>query len=420
MTSLLQDLRYALRTFGRSPAFTAVVVGTLALGIGGTTAIYSLVHGILLKPLPYPDPDRLVLIFESIPEMRDRYPLVPVNAYHFQTWQREAKSFEHLAAMDWENMTLTGVGEPQVVGAAMVSAGFFGTLGVRPRIGRDFSKEEDQPGKDQVAVITDWMWRNRFEADPNIIGRKLLLSGRPFDIIGVLPPGFRFPQPNRLHPFAPELPETEIFKPIAFKNTAANKLGEHNYLAIGRLRKNVTISGAESELNVIQAAISREISQDLGHDQRITASIRPLHRTVVSQTEKGLLLAMGAVGMVLLIACVNIANLTLARATGRHRESAIRAALGAARSRLIRQALTESLCLASVGGFLGAIAAYLLVDFFVAHALVDLPRLDEVSVDWPVLGFAFVAVLASDLLFGLAPAWRISRRLAWFSEHYAR
>ena len=274
-------------------------------------------------------------------------------------------------------------------------------------MGRGFSEEEDQPGEDGVVVITDRMWRNRFEGDQNILGGKLSLNGRPFEIIGVLPPSFRFPQPKRLSPFAADLPETEIFKPIAFNDQDEDRRGNFNYGAIGRLRENVTISGAQSELNVIQAAISREIYPE--SKEPLTSVLQPLHRTLVTQIQKGLLLAIATVGMVLLIACVNIANLTLARASGRSRESAIRAALGAGRHTLLRQALTESLCLATFGGILGVLAAHQIVGYVVRCSLADLPRLNDVSVDWTVLGFSVLAVLASGPLFGLTPAWQVSR-----------
>ncbi|MCP5112856.1 MAG: hypothetical protein GY953_18670, partial [bacterium] len=366
----------------KSPGFSLIGIATLALGIGGATAVFSLVNGIILKPLPYEDPDRLALIFEVVPAMRERYPLFPVAASHFEIWRDQSQSFVNLTAFRWARMALTGAGEPRMVGAARVSAGFLDTLGTAPRMGRDFTPADDQPGNDTVIIITDRLWRNRFGASPSAIGQKLRLDGRPFEIIGVLPPGFRFAQGGTSSSFGARTPEADVFKPVAFRSRPLNS--QYNYNVIGRLGPGVSQQEAQAELNVIQSSIAKQI----GEGVQLQAALRPMHETLVGDVRTGLYLALAAVGTVLLIACVNLANLLLVRGSVRRREMAIRTALGAGGRRLLRQAMVESLCLAVVGGGLGVAVAYRVVDLFVRYSPVSLPRLAGVGVDGNVLAFA--------------------------------
>ena len=403
MSGIFQDLRYAVRLLLKTPGFSLIAVATLALGIGGATAVFSLVNTILLKPLPFHDPDRLVLILESMPGMRARYPTLPACANHFERWRQQAGSFENMAALRWVGMTLSNSAQPRNVGAALVSSGFLGTLGVSPRLGRDFAAEEDQPGKEQVVIVTDRFWRSELAASSAVIGRSIRLDGQPHEIIGVLPSGFRFPKSGMLTSYDAETPVVDVFKPIAFRYKPLHS--EYNYAVVGRLRSGLSIREAVSELNVIQAAIAAQI----GGGTELEAVVRPFQGSLVGKSKAGLLLALAAVSAVLLIACVNLANLLLARGSGRRREMAIRAALGAARRHLLRQALAESLCLALGGGGIGVVVAGLVVSLFVRQAPVPLPRLEEVGVDGMVLAFAAAVTSGCVLLFGLLPAWRTAR-----------
>ena len=403
MTRMLTDIRDAVRSLCKYPAYTAVAVATLALGIGGTTAIFSLVHGVLLKPLPYPDANRLVVIFESIPELRDRYPLLPVNAGHLDEWRKGAKSFENLSLFTSDKSTLTGAGDPVQLTLAKVSASYFATLGIEPALGRGFTADEDRPGHEGVLVITDRFWRNQLNYDPQVLGRKLLIDGKPKEVVGVLPPEFRFPEIHRGIQFGTAPGEVSLFTPIAVE-TKSLQAGEFNYGALGRLSPDASHHAAETELNVLQERIAETVNAGI----HLAALVQPLHERIAGQSRSGLLLALGAVGAVLLIACVNIAHLALIRSGARRRELAVRAALGAGRFDLIRQTLAESFCLSLAGAILGVAVAYVGVQLVVRGGAIDLPRLSEIGVDLPVLAFAALAAIGSGVLCALAPALKAS------------
>lgn len=292
---------------------------------------------------------------------------------------------------------LTGVGEPELLNGALVSASVFRVLGVSPQLGRGFLDEEDPEGHDQVAVISDSLWRRRFSADPAIIGRKITLNGRPHVVVGVLPSGFQFPNREGLSP------KTDVFQPLGYtKDDFADITGDYNWAAIARLRAGVSQRKALAELNVIQAEISKRIPEKMD----LHAEMSSLQEDIVGQSRRGLLVLLGAVGAVLLILCVNLANLSLARAAGRARESAIRMALGAGRAQPVRQTLTESLVLALAGGLLGIALAAWGVQLLVGAAPLDLPRLGEVRTDGRVLGFALLISLVTGVVFGILPALR--------------
>jgi putative ABC transport system permease protein len=374
-----------------------MAVLSLAVGIGSNTAIFSVVNGVLLRPLPYRDPGQLFTIREVVPKLAHLYPSLPVNFSHYYEWRQRCTAFESIAIMLFSAPNLTGAGEPELLEGARVSASVFRVLGVSPQLGRGFLDEEDPEGHNQVAIISDSLWRRRFSSDPSVIGRKIALDGHPHVVVGVLPPGFQFPEREGLGS------KTEIFQPLGYSKDDFEEItGDYNWAAIARLRPGVSPAKALAELNVIQAEISSRIPEKMD----LHARMSPLHEDIVGQSRRGLLVLLGAVGAVLLILCVNLANLSLARAAGRARESAIRTALGAGRAQLVRQALTESLMLALAGGALGIALAAWGVRLLVGAAPLDLPCLTEVALDWRVLGFALLTSIVSGVVFGILPALR--------------
>ncbi|MFN7993641.1 MAG: ABC transporter permease [Bryobacteraceae bacterium] len=396
------DVRGALRSLRRERAFAFLVVLSLALGIGANTAIFSVVNGILLRPLPYRDPDQLVSIREVVPKLTHLYPSLPVNFNHYREWRKHSTGFESLAIVHPTGLNFTGEGDPELLMGARVSANTFHVLGVSPTLGRTFLEEEEPEGRDQAAILSDGLWRRRFHADPGVVGRKITLDGKPYLIVGVMPAAFQFPRQTELGTSG--LGEKiEIYKPIGYSKEDLEEIeGDYNYAVIGRLKQAVSPRQAIAELNVIQAEISSRIREKMD----LHVALSSLHEDIAGGFRRGLLVLSGAVGAVLLILCVNLANLSLARATGHVRESAIRAALGAGRGQLIRQSLTESLLLAVLGGVLGGFLAWWGVRLLVAAAPVDLPLLSEVRLDGTVLGFALLISIATGLACGILPALR--------------
>jgi putative ABC transport system permease protein len=401
MQTTIQDLRYSLRMLRKSPGFAIVAILTLALGIGANTAIFSIVNSVLLRGLPFRDAGRLVVIHEIVPQLSDRYPVLPVNFNNFETWRKQCHSFEGMGMAGSVRMALTGAGDAQQLDGAIVTANFLDVLGVHPTIGRSFLPEEDQPGHDHVVILTDVMWRARFHSDPEIVGKTITLDGAPFEVAGVLPAWFHFPKGFELGPLAEFSPKIGFLKPLGLAEST-EAIGEFNYAAIARLRAGVTREQALAELNVIQAQIIRDSKEPFD----LRAEVVPLRTQIEGPARRGLLLLLGAVGAVLLIACVNLANLLLARLPARRREAAIRLALGASRGDLIRQMVTESCLLALIGGALGIALAYSSLGVLVHWAPVDLPRINEVRVDGWVLGFGLMLSLATGILCGALPAWR--------------
>ena len=395
----------ALRGVGRDRAFCATAVLSLALGIGANTAIFSLINGVLLRPLAYKDPTRLVAVSESIPRFANLYPKLPVNFGRYYEWRTRAKSFEALGLYEMQQITLTGTGEPELISGARTSANLLEVLGLRPKLGRDFRTDEERAGRENVVLITDSLWQRKLGGDPQIVGRKLILGGSPYEVIGVLPAGFEIPVPNLLRGTQAAGSHLSFLKPFGYTDEQLkNKAGEFNHSVIGRLRAGVTRESALAELNVLEADIDRTTSEKLD----VHAVVQNLHEEVTGDSRKGLLLLMAAVGSVLLLLCVNLANLSLARGASRAREYAIRTALGAGRADLVRQTLTESLLLAGAGGLLGVGLAYAGVAALVRLAPHDLPRVAEVNVDWRVLLFAGAASILCGVLFGILPALRAS------------
>jgi predicted permease len=401
----MTDLRFAARMLRKNPGFSAIAIATLALGIGANTAIFSVVDAVILRPLAYPDAGRLFAIHEIVPKFSRFAPLIPVNGAHFLEWRKSVNSFEELALLNGYTVNLTGANEPERVPMARVSSNLFPMLGVQAQLGRTFTAEEDRSGHDRVVVLDDALWRRRFGGDRNVIGRMIALDGASYEVIGVLPGNLRFPKLSQLFALSIAEERPEIWKPLALRDSELESLGDFDFACIARLKRGISGAQASAELNAVQARITNQMPEKV----ELKASLVPLREQITGRSRTGLELMLGAIGAVLLIGCVNIANLLLARASARRREIAIRSAIGAGSGRLMRQMLAESLLLSGLGGLLGVAIAYGAVRLILEYAPVDLPRLDEVRLDWRVLGFTVAISVLSGLFFGLLPAWRASR-----------
>lgn len=403
MGTLLQDLKYGLRVFAKSPGFTVIAVVTLALGIGASTAVFSLVNAILLKPLPYPHAEQIVIPWRQVPPQYNLgYNEIPWGLPDFRRMLTDVKSFEYLGAFKSDSFILTGAGEPAKLDGLRTSAEFFPALGVQPVLGRVYSYEEDQAGHEHEVVLSNGLWRQRFGEDRAILGRALELNGEAYTVIGVMPPGFAFPRKEEM-PGSFEFPrEAALWVPLALPAAKIHRDDPDELAAIARLRPGATIEEAQAEMNVLARRMEEEVPQGKGwFHSRVT----PLARQVAGDTRRPLLLILGAIGVVLLIACANVANLLLSRSLGRRKEFTLRAALGAGHGRLMRQLLTESILLACVAGLAGLALAEAGIYFVKTFGPPNIPRLREVSLDFRVFAFALAGTLASGILFGLAPAF---------------
>ena len=392
------DARYAVRQLIANPTFSIVMILTLALSIGANSAIFSVINGVLLKRLPYPEPERLVRIFLSSHE----YPKFPLNPWDFLDFRARNHSFEAIAAFTRGDIQLSGDGEPEKLNGFGITSGYFRVLGLRPELGREFDFQAEIPGNGLQVVISDRLWRTRFGADPNIIGRKVMLNMQPFTVIGVMPAGTEHPG-NEYHSVAYG-ESVDVWWPFSFAGNS-NQRGSHFIEGIGRLKPGVSAGQALAEMNAIMAQVVREHPNNNGWKVLVI----PLYSEVVGASRQILLVLLGAVGIVLLIACANAANLLMARASARQREIAVRLAMGAPRSRVVRQLLTESLLISCAGGALGLLMAFAGVRALVMLLPADFPRANDVHVSWPVLLFTLTVSLATGILFGLAPALQASR-----------
>lgn len=393
----MQDTRYAVRQIIQRPGFAAILVLTLALGIGANTAVFSVVNGVVLRPLPYPEAERLTVVWSQFPTMELME--FPSSWPEYDDYRTATSSFEELGAWARTQRTITGGEAPERLRVANFTWTMFPVLGVEPLHGRTFGPDEDVAGTDGAALLSHGLWQRRFGGDPSVVGGTVELDGSTVTILGVMPEGFGFPDPD-----------TDAWIPAGID--PANPPGRSNHFAniLGRLAPGVTLEGAEAELDGLVRGWEQET--ELGHSWSSTqhpAFLRPLHEDVVGDVSASLFVLLGAVGLVLLIACANVANLLLVRAEGRSREISVRSALGAGRGRIMRQLVTESLLLACVGGLVGVAMARIGLTSLLAMAPADIPRVDAVALDGTVLGFSAGVTLMSGLLFGLAPAFRALR-----------
>lgn len=403
MNALLQDLRYALRLLAKSPGFTAVAVLTLALGIGANTAIFTVADALLLKPLPYSDPGQLALVYAT--RTADRTVVGPFSYPRFELLRQRERSFSSFAVFTNDNFNLTGRGEPQQISAARVSWSFFNLLGVRPVIGRAFLPDEDQPSGNRVAMISHEFWMREFGGARNAVGQSLALDSQSYTIIGVLPGDFSFqPLGNDIPIWIPREFELNLATPAHIQRGVGYLDG------VGRLAPGVSLEQAQAEMDVLDKEYRHDNPEKPDADPKRPIAVASLQSQVVSNIRPAVLILMGAVGVVLLIACANVASLLLSRALKRKREIAVRAALGANRGVIIRQLLIESLMIAAVGGVAGIIAGYGGTQALLALNQTSVPELSTgVHMDWRVLCFTLLISLASGLFFGLAPALQISK-----------
>ncbi|MBO0860038.1 MAG: ABC transporter permease [Chloracidobacterium sp.] len=395
---LWQDLRYGARMLAKNPGFTAIAALTLALGIGANSAIFSVVNGVLLRPLPYKDPQRLVMVFA--PRRLDQESLISSGG--FTVLRDQSQVFEQVAAFlpMLDSSSITGEVEPEFLGGVRVSANLFTLLGVEAKYGRTFIPEEEKPGSDRVVVISHRLWQRRFGSDQKIVGRSIEIDNEPYTVVGVAPPGFQFPLDGMWTGWLPRA--IDIYIPLALTPEQMNK----TLPVIARLKSRVSVEQAQAEMARVSALLKRQY-QDTGIDGSIR--LTPYHQQVVRRVRFALLVLLGAVGFVLLIACANVANLLLARAAGRRKEIAVRVSLGAGRWRVIRQLLTESMLLATLSGLLALLLAFWGVGLLRTIIPENLPRADEIGIDGGVFGFTLLISIGAGILFGLIPALQASK-----------
>ena len=400
MQILLQDLRYAVRTLLKKPGFTTVVLIVLGLGIGANTAIFSIVNAVLLQPLPYKNPDQLLMVHEHLPKLFG--PAVNLSGAEFLDYRDGNTVFSQSAAFTDIKVNLTGANDTQRVQGARVSASFFPTLGVAPTLGRGFLAQEDQPGTNHVVVLSDGLWHSQFGGDPSIIGKPATVDDQPYTIVGVMPPSFEFPFRDQLMQQEPQL-----WVPLALtEKEKQGRADSFDFRFIGRLKPGVSLSQAQSDIQLIGSRLTQQYPDVYRGSLEMTAGVVPFKQTIVGDVRPLLLILFGAVGFVLLISCANVANLLLVRAVARRKEIAIRRVLGAGSFRLVRQLLIESLLLSLSAATFGLVFALWATGLVVKFGPRDVPRLQNVHLDTRVLLFTFAVTLVTGLLFGIVPAMK--------------
>jgi len=392
VSTLLHDLRFGVRLLVKQPGFALITTLTLALGIGANTAIFGIVNAVLLKPLPYQEPDRVVMLWSHWINWKRTW----VSEPELADYQHQARSLEHVAGFTTASFNLTGGGEPERIRAMQVQADMFAALGARPLLGRVFTADEDRPGHDHVALISEGLWRVRFGSSPSIVGGAIELDGTPYTVLGVLPASLRLPTEYATRSTA------QVWVPLALGPPDPNDRGNHGLNALGRLKPGATLSQGQAEIDTMTRGFQQTFANT--YDPEFGLTLVPATAEVYGEIEPALLALVGAVGAVLLIACANVANLLLARSDARQKEIAIRAALGAGRSRLVSQLMAESVVLSLLGGSAGIALAWLLTHSLIAADPLRIPRVADVTIDARVLAFTTLLSLATGVLFGLTPA----------------
>jgi predicted permease len=415
MHSILQDIRYGLRQLRKSPSFTLTAVLTLAFGIGATTALFSVVDGVLLKPLAYHDSGSLVVVWERVRFLEKLWPYTGANARHEDIWRRQSNAFTDLTLLRQASAGISfGVDHPRFVGRIIAQPNLLDILGVQPAQGRNFLPEEATKGHDQVAIISYRLWQTLFNGDNGVIGRSIQVTGTPYQIVGILPQSFYFPKANELSsaPTSRQLPDNEIITPLAIDPTKSFGWNSDygNYVAIGRLKPGISIAQATENLNVLADYIASQIPPnqlDGPVKGALSTYIQPMKEVLVGRTAGRLWLLMAAVLSVLLIACINLANAQLARFVSRDREAAVRSALGASTAHLLQSALAEVVILSLIGGALGVALAIFVVHRFAGYAALAIPRTSAITINPTVLGLSILLTVGASILFGVLPALRI-------------